>query len=32
MNHPLVHRLWRIAVTLTPVIAVGLTVLGGRRW
>jgi len=32
MTHPLVHRLWRISVMLTPVLALAITLLGGRRW
>jgi len=32
MNHPLLHRVWRIAVTLGPLVAIALTVAAGRRW
>jgi hypothetical protein len=32
MNHPTLHRVWRIAVTLGPLVAIALTVAAGRRW
>jgi hypothetical protein len=32
MNHPLIDRIWRVCVTLSPVVALTITVLAGRRW
>jgi len=32
MNHQLLHRVWRIVVTLGPLVAIALTVAAGRRW
>lgn len=32
MNHPLVLRVWRVTVTLGPIIAIALTLAAGRRW
>jgi hypothetical protein len=32
MPHPLVDRVWRVCVTLGPIIAIALTLAAGRRW
>ena len=32
MTHPLIHRVWRLCVTLGPIIAIALTLAAGRRW
>jgi hypothetical protein len=32
MIHPRLDRVWRIAVTLGPLVAIALTVVAGRRW
>ena len=32
MTHPFVHRAWRLAVTLGPLVAIALTLVAGRRW
>jgi hypothetical protein len=32
MLHPLIHRAWRVTVTLGPIIAFALTLVAGRRW
>ncbi len=32
MTHPFVHRVWRLCVTLGPIIAIALTLVAGRRW
>lgn len=32
MDHPLIHRLWRLSVTLGPILAIALTLIAARRW
>lgn len=32
MNQTLQYRLWRLAVTVGPIIAIALTLAAGRRW
>ena len=32
MINPLIDRVWRVAVTLGPIIAIALTLAAGRRW
>lgn len=32
MKTNLTYRLWRLAVTLGPIIAIALTLAAGRRW
>jgi hypothetical protein len=32
MDHPLVYRAWRLAVTLGPLVAIALTLVAARRW
>jgi hypothetical protein len=32
MHTSLTYRLWRVAVTVGPIIAIALTLAAGRRW
>ena len=32
MSHPFVYQVWRLSVTLGPIIAIALTLAAGRRW
>ncbi len=32
MINPLIDRVWRVTVTLGPIIAIALTLAAGRRW
>ena len=32
MDRVLIHRVWRLAVTLGPIIAIALTLIAARRW
>jgi hypothetical protein len=32
MKSHLSYRLWRLAVTVGPIIAIALTLVAGRRW
>ena len=32
MTHDLVHRAWRIATVLGPLVVIALTLAAGRRW
>lgn len=32
MDHPLIYRAWRLAVTLGPILAIALALVAARRW
>lgn len=32
MTQILIHRVWRLSVTLGPLVAIALTLAAGRRW
>jgi hypothetical protein len=32
MDHPLIYRAWRLAVTLGPILAIALVLVAARRW
>jgi hypothetical protein len=32
MDRVLLHRVWRLSVTLGPLVAIALTLAAGRRW
>lgn len=32
MDRVLIHRAWHLAVTLGPLVAIGLTLVAARRW